>query len=755
MMRNYRLTPNNVSIAILDTEGSPFGEDFTQYLISAVASYSSFSENGMILRTGEIRLAKRVSGLLPLSEFMFMPGCEVICKYINSSITRRTNEQVSASVLVDVPALGGGLFIEKINTSEDDTEIILQVSCGLSICNGATPSDFVTCVKDPHEELDLAVFVNTIVDSVGLDKLTSGIDPQMFLLNKVKVTGTLLNEVASSPLALLGQLVFMHGRNMYVNEQGILSLTKRLDPQLTFTSTAPRPEIAASSNKLLKFFRIADSSILPTDYRVETYECENRTANSSNTSNIKDGDIITTTLSDVDEVSRTIEYTTTTRDTTLPYFFSSKTVVVEQYELEGAGGDTIGGTTKCSLYDPGRLLSRVTTVSQPIGIARAEFIAARRQAEAEDPTLGTTVFSETSIITLSQTTETWEYKYKDALDVTCEKLSSGSSTGIPPLLASGSSTGETLKYKKIVLRDAANMWPEAGNPRLGRDGGATFVFDNGLLTSEVYNEVYNKIAKKRDNTWEFSLNSVKSRILTKPSVVQAQAADITIPLSTVVSNAYQLIGEKSEFKTDTAPPEPTRYTSLKSRECKPKCYTKPSLSKRVSLKKPKYTETLSFPDYYIWNELKDIQEFVNGVDDLRSFRSNSYSLVGSFDALNDFTDDDLSWVPETDLPDALEQFAVPRTPLAEIFVRHDGREHHMFADSISAAISPTEMYWGCSGLLIGALALPSANPPGGSGDSRLPPNEFIVNDVTILDPRDGLVIADILNTNSGVYFIPE
>ncbi len=750
-MQNYRLSPTkSLSVSIADTLGTA-GPDFTPYLISADGGYSAFSEGGLIARTGEIRLSKRVPGLPLLREWDFIPGCRVSITYVNDALTRKTAGLTQFNPTLTVPVIGGWMFIEKVTTSEDDAEIIIGISDGITLCSGATPSNIEICEKDPIKEVTIPLLFTTIINRVGLDKLIAGIDSSIFVLPLPKTIGPVLSEVAASSLTVLGQLMFMAGYNLYIDTTGLLTYTRKLTPDITTPSSL---ELDLSSNKLLKFFRTGDGALLPTDYKIETYDCENVKTPLTDQKTSKDGDLFTSYQITYNPVDRTITRDEVVRDRTTPYIFIKETKVVETYETTSGVDAPIGGTRECNLYDPGRILSRVTTVREPVGIARAGFIAARKKAEADDPGLGTTVFPVLSNITSSITEEVWTYQYKDTLDVTCEDL--GLASAPPQLIpTSGGQSTQTFKYVKTVTVDNANLWPAAGDPRLGRGSGPTFVFDDGLSVSEVTTLLYRKNERAKDNTWDLSTTVIKSRLLADPDEVELQVTDTTIPLSTVVANAYQLVGDRASTEPNTSPDEPVRFPQLRSRKCKPKCYTLKSRATRVRGTTPKSTKSISFPDHFEWENKQKILTFVNEIQFLDVGRNSSYSMVGSFDQTSDITDEP-SYTPPS-APDEINQtFAIPTDPLQTLRVKKDYQWYFMFVDSIRVAISATEMYWSCLGLLSEIKPDPDAPVNPGSGGGTLePPSLFKVDDITILDPREDVVIKGILNTLTEVYYLPE
>ncbi len=750
-MQNYRLNPSyQITLVILDTQGGS-GPDYSNYMLSASGGYSAYNESGLIARTGEIRLVRRMPGLPELFEYNFKVGCEIELTYINDAVTRNFGEpNITFEPILKVPVIGKGMVVETITTSEDNEEIILGISDGITLCSGATPSGFVTCVTDPTEEVGKIAYITSIINRVGLDRFTTGVHPDVYAVVLPRITGTILNEVSTSSLALLGQLFFMRNRNLYIDSEGKLNITGVMsNPVEAYTDI--------QSDKLLKFFKLGDNAALPTDYKIETYSCENKSQPNTVNRSSTDGDITTTSVDEYDDVLRQIKRKSTTRDRSSPYFFTNYTEVTELYETSDNG--KIGGNSDCNLYDPGRLLSRITTVQQPIGIARAGFIAARQQAEADDPSLGTTVFSPLSTIIQSTTTETWVYDYEDSIDESCEELVILSQPiPITTVGATQAAGGETFKYTRTVQQDAASIFPQAGNPRLGRDGGATFGWSNAFVTTEIFKETYTKDLDSKDNTWDYIKTVLGIRILVEPEVVELQAANDGIPLSTVVVNALQLISNGSASESNTSPNEPGRYPQRKSRECRPKCFTRRTTSNRVGLRSPKNTKSLSYPEYYTWRNKLQVSDFITHVDRLDNARHHSYSLVGSFDALSDYVEVP-GYVFETVDPDLLQkQFGHPVKPLGTLWVRKDGSLYRMYADSINVAISKDEMYWGCLGLMDSITGDPnSSNPidPGGGGNPTLPPGTFRADDITVLQPREGVVIIDILNTNSNVYYTPE
>lgn len=628
------LTPNNIVCTI-------GGIDVSRYLISANASWASISENGVLVKTGEMEIALQAGSSIGLLSFRV--GMPIV-------VLRNS---------LPVPLLSG-IYVDSVQQNESATTLSIKTSCKLALHATSRGSSTVLCLK-PDENQSAQGVITTLLTAAGIPNAVSGIGG---FVRDIQVT-----KYDSNLVSLAGEIALAKGYFLFTDHDGLV----KARPYGNYPNG-----IELNRRDLLRYDQSVESGLPARVFEISTEETTKNEIDLSTTSTTSSNGEITTSTTTISNGGRTVTNLNQTIITDLSLLpediwenvsgetIGNRTTEVEQYETETRD---LG---ECVVEDQGRLQNKTTSREAAFGIAFEGWIRAAKLAE-ENLGIAPPLFSLKTPVIFEEITETWTYDYELDSPVPKRVYVEANLGGGGIIAVGGSGSSGTIVRNIETVGRLGQLVPWAGDPTLGRPGETAQIVlsPTSLVQLKRVQTVWTRSKDKR--TWSLKEQTWEPRIVTDPEGIQALRLNPSILLTTVIAEAQKMILVKNETKAFSPPDEPSRASSLYSYTNKPIVF----FHKFASSGNLNRVAGISIAPNIFNNDDGPVKALTKTLNELAWYRYYSFTCVSDGDLL-----------------------PIDIVPLSKLIVNYGpGNQDVLLMDAISVLLTPRELTFACNGLL--------------------------------------------------------
>lgn len=485
------------------------GKDVSELVLEANGAYGQFSESGLILMSGSLKLG------------MTQSFDESLDDRLNARW--RIGNYVSINIANQPASIIGTSFIDGARYDPQAQTLLLTLICKLSLANNASPEELGACFSVGGNGYPINSAITNTLARLGIASNVGAIPGVLRELEWLSNSQSLINWA--------GKLAYDNGFYLWQDAYGIVQASSLLNYNA-------QPTVAILNERDLPVYERLYQPELPPDIAYAEGELGSFLPKLNENENTE---TITATASGVQIVQEAIMRDAIERKniiktwTTMPMrdadpvgHKASHSTILDSYIFDEASyekkSNSVGQNLEnCVPDDPGRLYKRIQTTNGWRPSTFQEYYAIRKEFEKQNKSEPKESLNGNGIRRTEL--DIWEYHMPKAKRIV---QSVGASAG-----------SYFVRHIREICEPLGKLFPAIGDPLLGKPKSMSrlaFVDIDRLLISEKTIELWKLNTDER--TWSYKVETYQSIFQAKQEAIQAMiASSLYSPLDIIVAGS--------------------------------------------------------------------------------------------------------------------------------------------------------------------------------------------------------------------------